>query len=128
MAGRQPAPHGKDSSQPLLRGDPALPIHVRHPDETNATGHAMNSWETLWRVLKPPYLRNSLVVALVVGALLNLINQGDALAGQAPISWSKLTLTFLVPFLCLHLRQLVSPERDRQEALTIRRHPWITLR
>lgn len=37
-------------------------------------------------------------VALVVGTLLNLINQGDALIGLAAISWPKVILTFLVPY------------------------------
>jgi hypothetical protein len=37
-------------------------------------------------------------VALVVGTLLNLINQGDALLAGGRISWAKLALTFLVPF------------------------------
>lgn len=42
--------------------------------------------------------RRSLYVALVVGTLLNLINQGDALLGMAPINWLKLVLTYLVPY------------------------------
>src|SRR5262245_46414628 len=42
--------------------------------------------------------RRSLYVALVVGTVLNLINQGDALLGMASISWLKLVLTYLVPY------------------------------
>jgi hypothetical protein len=42
--------------------------------------------------------RRSLVVALVVGAILNLINQGDALVAGAPPAWTKILLTFLVPY------------------------------
>jgi hypothetical protein len=42
--------------------------------------------------------RRSLFVALVVGTLLNFINQGDALVGVAPINWIKLVLTYLVPY------------------------------
>lgn len=42
--------------------------------------------------------RSSLKVALVVGTVLNLINQGDALIGTAAINWPKLVLTFLVPY------------------------------
>ena len=37
-------------------------------------------------------------VALVVGTLLNIINQGDALIGLATISWPKIALTYLVPY------------------------------
>jgi hypothetical protein len=50
-------------------------------------------------VLRPPILTRSLWVAVVVGSILNLINQGDRLAAGAPLDWGKLTLTFVVPFL-----------------------------
>jgi ABC-type uncharacterized transport system permease subunit len=40
----------------------------------------------------------SLCVALVVGTILNLINQGDALFGAAPVNWIKIFLTYLVPY------------------------------
>jgi len=42
--------------------------------------------------------RRSLYVALIVGTVLNLINQGDALIGMAPINWLKLILTCCVPY------------------------------
>ena len=42
--------------------------------------------------------RRSIYVALVVGTLLNFINQGDALLGSGPINWIKLVLTYLVPY------------------------------
>jgi hypothetical protein len=42
--------------------------------------------------------RRSLYVALVVGTVLNLINQGDALLGTASINWWKLALTYCVPY------------------------------
>lgn len=42
--------------------------------------------------------RCSLNVAIVVGTILNVINQGEALFGLASISWPKLTMTFLVPY------------------------------
>ena len=37
-------------------------------------------------------------VALVVGTVLNLINQGDALFGAMPINWLKIILTYFVPY------------------------------
>jgi hypothetical protein len=40
----------------------------------------------------------SLVVALIVGTILNLINQGDAVFAGAPIDATKLLLTYLVPY------------------------------
>ena len=49
-------------------------------------------------VLRPPIATRSLWVALVVGSILNLINQGDRLAAGAPLDWAKLGLTYVVPF------------------------------
>lgn len=42
--------------------------------------------------------RRSFFVALLVGTILNLINQGDALFGPAHINWIKIGLTYLVPY------------------------------
>jgi hypothetical protein len=42
--------------------------------------------------------RRSFYVALVVGTILNLINQGDALFGPAAVNWLKVALTYLVPY------------------------------
>jgi hypothetical protein len=43
--------------------------------------------------------RRSFLVALVVGTILNLINQGDALWGSANLDGLKLGLTYAVPYL-----------------------------
>ena len=42
--------------------------------------------------------RRSLYVALIVGTILNLINQSDAFIGMAPVNWLKVILTFCVPY------------------------------
>ena len=42
--------------------------------------------------------RRSFFAALVVGTVLNLINQGDALFGATPINWLKIVLTYFVPY------------------------------
>ncbi len=53
----------------------------------------------LRRTFSPPILTRSFVVAIVIGSILNLINQGDALlSGGALVGW-KIVLTFCVPFL-----------------------------
>jgi hypothetical protein len=41
----------------------------------------------------------SFYVALIVGTILNLINQGDALLGYASLNWAKVLLTYCVPYL-----------------------------
>ncbi len=43
-------------------------------------------------------VRVSLKTAFIVGTILNLINQWQALFGAADIEWLKLFLTYLVPF------------------------------
>jgi hypothetical protein len=42
--------------------------------------------------------RRSLFVALIVGTILNLINQGDALVGGGYLNFTKIILTFVVPY------------------------------
>ncbi len=43
--------------------------------------------------------RRSLWVALIVGTILNLINQGDILLSGQPLHFAKLVLTYIVPYL-----------------------------
>lgn len=44
------------------------------------------------------FVLNSLKIALVVGTLLNLVNQGSALFGDAPVSWWHLLMNYGIPF------------------------------
>ncbi|MGZ8984635.1 MAG: nitrate/nitrite transporter NrtS [Methylotenera sp.] len=43
-------------------------------------------------------VKNSAKISLVVGTILNLINQGPSLFQGEPISWPHLLLNFLVPY------------------------------
>jgi methyl-accepting chemotaxis protein len=43
-------------------------------------------------------VKRSLVVTVIVGTLLNLINQGDVIWNGADVDWLKLVLTYCVPF------------------------------
>lgn len=42
--------------------------------------------------------RRSLRIALIVGAVLTLIHQGDALLATGRLDWVKCLLTFVVPY------------------------------
>ncbi len=42
--------------------------------------------------------RRSLLVALIVGTVLNLINQGDALLTGSNLNVLKICLTYIVPY------------------------------
>jgi hypothetical protein len=53
----------------------------------------------IWRyAASDGVLRRSCIVALIVGTVLNLINQGDAVLTGAAIDPTKLLLTYLVPY------------------------------
>lgn len=54
--------------------------------------------ETLSTALSRPIIVNSIRIALVVGTLLNLINQGEALLAWSGISWLHVGLNYLVPY------------------------------
>ena len=54
--------------------------------------------EALQRTFGSASVRRSLTVALVIGTVLNLINQGpEIFTGHWPIWW-KIVLTYFVPF------------------------------
>jgi hypothetical protein len=56
-------------------------------------------WQTIWQcIIAPGVPRRSLAAAVVVGTILNLINQGDALFGSRHLDWLKLGLTYIVPY------------------------------
>ena len=58
----------------------------------------MKSSDALKIALSGPCLARAIVVMIVVGSILNLINQGDALFHGAPLNLAKLLLTYVVPF------------------------------
>lgn len=43
-------------------------------------------------------VKSSLLIALVVGTILNLINQGDAIFSPSSLDITKCVLTYLVPY------------------------------
>ena len=58
----------------------------------------MVDWTAFRRATTPPTLLGSLRIALVVGTLLNIINQGDAVFARGQLDVVKCLLTYFVPF------------------------------
>ena len=59
----------------------------------------MKSWKQYWvYCVSGGVPRRSLIVSVIVGSLLNLINQGDALFGGEPVNMAKIVLTYIVPY------------------------------
>lgn len=52
----------------------------------------------LTRALSAAVVRQSMIVAAVVGTLLNCVNQGEAVLGGAEVNVPKLLLTYAIPF------------------------------
>ena len=53
-----------------------------------------------WRLAtRDGVARRALGVAVGVGTILNLINQGDALLAGGAVHYGKLALTYIVPFI-----------------------------
>ncbi|NOH70262.1 hypothetical protein F0225_02755 [Vibrio pectenicida] len=47
-------------------------------------------------------IKRAIIIAIVVGTLLNIINQYDAFVGSSSFNWLKALLTYCVPF-CVSL-------------------------
>ena len=83
----------------------------------NVGARSANTWRRACLcALSDGVPRRSFYLALVVGTVLNLINQGDALLGITSINWLKLILTYCVPYaVCTYgavsyqLRQAAGP-------------------
>ena len=42
--------------------------------------------------------KNGIIMAIVVGTILNCINQGPTMMEGQPLSWTRLILTYMVPY------------------------------
>jgi len=59
----------------------------------------MKSWKQYWvYCVSGGVPRRSLIVSVIVGSILNLINQGDAFFGGEPVDMAKIVLTYIVPY------------------------------
>jgi hypothetical protein len=59
----------------------------------------MNRWSRIWRCcISDGVPKRSLMVALIIGTILNLINQGDVLFAGGRLNIWKLLLTYAVPY------------------------------
>jgi hypothetical protein len=65
-----------------------------------------SSLKTNWLAVRQKHIvRNALRVSLVVGSVLNLINQGSALLNGGPISWIQLLMNYPGALLCGELQR-----------------------
>lgn len=99
-ATRQPARASCASSpEARLRGCAAAPECFAEPPHHFSRFGCRDAADAFQRTFEWPALRRSLVVALIVGTMLNLINQGPELfSGGRVVLWKAL-LSHVVPFL-----------------------------
>lgn len=57
-----------------------------------------SSWHAVRKTFSWPVVSRSLIVAFLVGTILNLINQGSEIAEGKHVDILKLLLTYAVPF------------------------------
>lgn len=81
----------------------------------------MDTKRLLRTVCQGNIVRAAIRIALVVGSILNLINQGDRLFSDLPLSWFHVGLNYLVPY-CVasysaamnEMRRAVNEHPDRR--------------
>jgi hypothetical protein len=73
-------------------------------------------WRLIWHYATTDGVpRRALCVTVLVGTLLNAINQGGAMLGHGELNWVKLVLTYLVPY-CVATYGAVSARLSQQRA------------
>lgn len=72
------------------------------------TGNHQPGWLAL--ALSDGVPRAAFIAALVVGTILNVINQGDAMIGGGDLNIAKILLTYCVPY-CVATYGAVSAQR-----------------
>lgn len=73
---------------------------LRHPGmASDSTPHTEQLMQRLFGTMfSRPVVTGALPVSLVVGCVLNLINQGEAIFSGEAIAWGHVVLNFLVPY------------------------------
>ena len=64
--------------------------------------------------MTPAIVRASMKVALVVGTILNTVNQGEALLRGGSPSWIQVALNFVVPF-CVSAYSAANNQLNRRQ-------------
>ncbi len=71
--------------------------------------------KTFLQLAKAPHIwRNAIKVSLVVGTLLNIINQSGRVLDDAPISWWQVDMNHLVPY-CVATFSAVKNEMNHRD-------------
>ena len=65
--------------------------------------------------IAPPNVASAVCVSLVVGTVLNAINQGSTLLAGGPVSWPHLFLNYLVPYCVASYSGVTARLRREQE-------------
>jgi hypothetical protein len=78
----------------------------------------MTRWQTaLALAFSDGIPRRAFIVALIIGSILNLINQGDALIAGRALDWLKIALTYIVPY-CVNTHGAVSARLGERARLS----------
>ena len=78
----------------------------------NKKSHSQDTPSFLSLIFQNGVPKNALVVAIVVGSILNLINQGGVVLGETDPNFLKMGLTYLVPYLVSTHGQVMAEVRN----------------
>ncbi|OED35242.1 hypothetical protein AB833_31100 [Chromatiales bacterium (ex Bugula neritina AB1)] len=73
---------------------------------------------------RPDIHRRSIIVAAVVGTILNAINQGTDILGGESVQWYRCMLTYMVPY-CVSLYSCVATV-CREDTISNQSHTSVT--
>jgi pyridine nucleotide-disulfide oxidoreductase family protein len=91
-------------------------IHLHSASETDRRAVSARMMPVFRAALSRPIVSNSVRVALVVGTVLNAVNQGSTILAGGPVSWTHLLLNYLVPYcVASYSGATVQLQRERDE-------------
>ena len=76
-----------------------VPPDASQPSRVRLCLHSKHMKDLLRAACSSRIASNALRISLVVGTVLNLVNQGDAIFAGSGVSWPPIFLNYLVPYL-----------------------------
>ena len=79
--------------------------------ESSSNNYNHSLFQSWLKYLNSAVLIRSFLMALIIGSLLTLLNQSDALFSDAAFEWFRLISVFVTPFMVIAISQLVATQQ-----------------
>jgi hypothetical protein len=77
----------------------------------NNNEYHLSLFQSWLKYLNAAVLMRSLLLALIIGSVLTLLNQSDALFSDTAFEWFRLVSVFVTPFMVIAISQLVATQQ-----------------